>query len=85
MKKKKNENSNRVQHGGDEEIFDAPPSTIPAPSVLPPQASSDNENTESEEEPFVLPLATAPPLIAKPISPIIATTEEPSALALPLV
>ena len=49
--------------------------------VLLPQTSSDNENMESEEEPFVLSLATASPLIANHISSIAMNNpEELSAL-----
>ena len=70
LKKKKAENNNRVQHDQDEEVSNAPASTIPVPLVSSPRASSDNENTESEEEPSVLPPAAVSPPTVKPISPI---------------
>jgi hypothetical protein len=75
--KKKNEDNHRVQYDGDERVAHA----IPAPSIPPLQASTDNENTESEEEPFVLPPATTSPLTVKPRSPIaalIATNNNPA-------
>lgn len=74
LKKKKNENNYRVQHDEDEGAAHAVPASLP-------QASTDNENTESEEEYFALPHAAAPPPTAKPRSPnntIIAANNNPA-------
>ena len=79
LKKKKNENNHRVQHDDDEVVAHA----ISVTPIPPLQASTDNENTESEREPFALPPAATSPLTVKPRSPIaalISTNNNPPTL-----
>lgn len=66
----------RVQHDEDEAFAHA----FLAPPAPPLQASTNNENTESEKEHFALPHAAAPSRTAKPRSPngtIIAANDNP--------